>query len=57
MIDHLNSIDLILIMSVEPGFGGQKFLPEVLPKLEELKNIISKKKFQYRFRNRWWNKF
>ena len=30
-------------MSVEPGFSGQKFLPEVLPKLEELKNIISKK--------------
>ena len=43
IVDHLSSIDLILIMSVEPGFGGQKFMPEVLPKLEELKNIISKK--------------
>ena len=29
-------------MSVEPGFAGQKFMPEVLPKLKELKNIIEK---------------
>ena len=41
---HLNKIDLVLIMSVEPGFGGQKFMPEVLPKVKELKKIISKKK-------------
>ena len=38
--DYLDQIDLVLIMSVEPGFGGQKFMPEVLPKLKELKNII-----------------
>ena len=41
--DYLDQIDLVLIMSVEPGFGGQKFMPEVLPKLKELKNIIEKK--------------
>ena len=37
--DHLEQIDLVLIMSVNPGFGGQKFMPEVLNKIKELKNI------------------
>ena len=31
-------------MSVEPGFAGQKFMPEVLPKLKKLKNIIKTRK-------------
>ena len=43
--NHLNKIDLVLIMSVEPGFGGQKFMPEVLPKLKELKKIIDKEQY------------
>jgi len=43
--DYLEKIDLVLIMSVEPGFGGQKFMPEVLPKLKELKKIIKKEKY------------
>ena len=37
--EHLNEIDLVLIMSVNPGFGGQKFMPEVLVKIKELKEI------------------
>ena len=39
----LKEIDLVLIMSVHPGFGGQKFIPQVLNKIKELKNIKSEK--------------
>ncbi len=39
----LNQIDLILIMSVNPGFGGQKFIPEVLNKTRTLKRMINEK--------------
>ena len=42
--NYINQIDLILIMSVEPGFSGQKFMPEVLTKLKEIKKIITDKK-------------
>jgi len=43
----LKEIDLILIMSVYPGFGGQKFIPEVLSKIKELKNIKLKENLKY----------
>ena len=39
IIDHLDNIDLVLVMSVNPGFGGQKFMPEVLNKIKDLKKI------------------
>ena len=42
--NHLDNIDLVLIMSVEPGFGGQKFMPEVIDKVKDIKKIISKRK-------------
>ena len=37
--EFLNEINLVLIMSVHPGFGGQKFITEVLVKIKELKKI------------------
>ena len=45
--NHLDEIDLVLIMSVNPGFGGQKFMPEVLDKVKKLKKIKDEKKFSY----------
>ena len=43
ILDYLDKIDLVLIMSVNPGFGGQKFMPEVLSKIKQLKEIQSQK--------------
>jgi len=45
--DLLTEIDLVLIMSVNPGFGGQKFMPEVLEKIKELKKIRDQKNLNF----------
>ena len=47
IIDYLEKIDLVLIMSVNPGFGGQKFMPEVLEKIKKLKKIQSEKNMSF----------
>ena len=43
----IKEIDLVLIMSVNPGFGGQKFMPEVLNKIKELKEIRDQKNLDF----------
>ncbi len=47
ILNELHQIDLVLVMSVNPGFGGQKFIPEVLTKIKELKKIQKEKKLNF----------
>jgi ribulose-phosphate 3-epimerase len=47
IINLLNEIDLVLIMSVNPVFGGQKFIPEVLEKIKDLKKIKDKNSLKF----------
>ena len=47
ILNVLDKIDLVLIMSVNPGFGGQKFMPEVLTKIKDLKKIQIEKNLNF----------
>ena len=47
IIDYLERIDLVLIMSVNPGFGGQEFIPEVLNKVKKIKDIQTSKRLNF----------
>lgn len=45
VIEHLiNKINILLIMTVNPGFGGQKFIPEMIAKIEKARKIIDNQK-------------
>ncbi|WP_273497555.1 ribulose-phosphate 3-epimerase [Peptoniphilus rhinitidis] len=43
---NLEKLDLVLVMSVNPGFGGQKFIPSSLRKIKEIKKIIEKRNLE-----------
>lgn len=47
IVPYLDKVDMVLVMSVNPGFGGQKYIPEVTPKIGEIKKIALEKGYDF----------
>ncbi len=53
--DVLQYIDLVLIMSVNPGFGGQQFIEHSIERIKELRRMIDEKNYTAHYRSGWWH--